>query len=362
MVNALFLRKFNEQIELIEKTIKNSLEKCLNLNISLTPDGVIKPKKASEEDFRVKNIENEKIVNNNYEVTCAAVLPDKKLILGVYTGIAVYNESYRTIAFTKLAHSLEVRTIIGLKNGHILSVGGDPFIKIWRLENDSLNSLYSFEGHFGTINKLIELEDGRLLTCALDNTLKIWDKDKDSYYKCAETLTGHNCNVRSVVEMKDCFVSTGNNELRIWSKSTYECLYDTENIHFKRLEADYTRPRIFVETQKEMSPNNSLSRLDDDTAVLGVNELLYFVDTKNYKISRFEDENLRNIRSIYVNKDKLIFIGNDKGKILCFDPLINMITFKIQVHYGWVSCIIEIEDNQLVASSYDCTISINKYS
>ena len=190
--------------------------------------------------------------------------------------------------------------------------------------------------------KVIELKDGKICSCSLDKKIRIWDSI-DCNYECIQTLKGHTKGITSIIEINNfifsaSFYNKDNNELKIWDESTYESIATIKGFQCCSL--------------------NALSKLNDNTLILGGNDVIYLVDIKTYQINKFQHRSLGKIECLYVNGNGLLFIGNSDGKILCYDSSSNQIIFKNKFHNDWIYCIIETEDNKLISCSYDHTINI----
>ena len=113
------------------------------------------------------------------------------------------------------------------------------------------------------------MEDGKICSCSDDTTIKVWDN-----YKCIQTLKGHNWVVNSIIEMNNCIISASydDSEMKIWDESTYQCILSIQDAF--------------------CNSSNGLSKLDDNTLILGGIDKLYFVDIETYEINKFQDKSL----------------------------------------------------------------------
>ena len=126
--------------------------------------------------------------------------------------------------------------------------------------------------------------------------------------------------------------------LRIWDQSTYQCITFINDIKC------YSR--------------NGLSTLNDNTLVIGGEEIIYLVDIQTFKRNNFEDKVLHCIECLIVLRNRLVLIGNRKFEILCYDSISNTIIFRKKFHIAFVYCLIGSEDNKIFSSSFDKTINI----
>ena len=168
------------------------------------------------------------------------------------------------------------------------------------------------------------MKDGKIASSS-DTAIVIWDNNT---YQSITTIKMHHseCNV-SIIEINNFIVSAADNKLRIRDKSTYKCIKTIQK--FKNYSS------------------RKFSKLDDSTVIIGGgNGVIYFVDIKTYQVNRFQDKSLREICCLYVNGNGLVFIGNKKGEILCYDSSSNKIIFKNKFHNEPILCLIGTEDNK----------------
>ena len=325
MVNELILRRFDEQIVLIENIFKKYFNKSVNSN------EVNQLNKGCED---VSKIKVNKTIQTKYGISSLCILKDKRLVSGDYKGsIEVYNRSYEPQFCIEDVHDLGVGSLCVLRNGELVSGDGHGDIKVWRINEDDYYLIHTLYGHTEWIRKVIELKDGRISSCSDDGTIIIWDN-----YQYIQTLQVYNY-VDSIIEMNNFIISASEDgTLKIWDESTYQCILTIDDI--------------------KCNSNNSLLKLNDNTLIVGGDDVIYFVDIKTYKIKKFKDESLGYIKCLYVNGNGLLFIGNEEGEMVCYDSSSNQIIFKNKFHNNTIYCIIETEDNQLISSSEDMTIKI----
>ena len=268
------------------------------------------------------------------EVTSICLLKDKRLVSSsVNKSIIVYDHSYKVQFYIVDAHENTINSMCVLRTGELVSSCYN--IKIWRMNENDYELIHVLEEHDDLIKRVIELKDGKLCSCSDDETIKIWDN-----YQCIKILTGHNGRVESVIEMNNYIISTSHDDmtLRIWDQSTYQCITFINDINC------YSR--------------NGLAKFNDNTLVIGGEDVLYFVDIQGFKRNHFEDQLLHCIECLLVLRNRLVLIGNRKQAILCYDSISNTIIFRKEFHTLFVYCLIGSEDNKIFSSSFDRTINI----
>ena len=279
----------------------------------------------------VSKIQVATTITTKYKIISLCILKDKRLVSGDFYGsIEVYDKSYQTQFHIEHAHDDGVLSLCALRNGELLSGGKDNLIKVWRINQDDFYIIDTLYGHTESVWKIIELKDGRISSCS-DNEIRIRND-----YRCIKTLKVYS--LISIIEMNNFIISSHGPLLRIWDESTYECIQTIKSV--------------------KCLSENGLAKLNDNTVIVGGDSVIYLVDIKTYQINQFQDKSLGNIWCLYANGDGLVLIGNREGEILCYDSSSNQIIFKNKFHNEGIECIIGIEDNKLISSSYAHTIKI----
>ena len=270
------------------------------------------------------------------------LLKDKRIVTGGgFNSIEVYNRLYQPQFYINGKYNSEVKSLCVLRNGELLSAGAFGEIKVLIINENDYHLIRTLKEHTGTVFKVIEMKDGKICSCSYDKTIRIWDN-----YECIQTLKAHTYRVVSIIEMNNFIISSsyssdnGDGELRIWDESTYQSIAAIQDVHCYY--------------------SNGLSKLNDNTVIVGGINVITLVDIKTYQISQFQDQSLGLIKCLYVNGNGLVFIGNDEGEMLCYDSSSNQIIFKSKFHEDGINCMIQSEDNQFISCSYDDTINIYK--
>ena len=295
---------------------------------------------------RIKDVSKIKIIKTiqakpRRSIFSICLLKDKRLVTGGgFDSIEVYNRSYQPQIDINGKYNSEVQSLCVLRSGELLSAGAFGEIKVWIINEDDYHLIRTLKEHTNTVAKVIEMKDGKICSCSYDKTIKIWDN-----YQCIQTLKALTYWVVSIIEMNNFIISSsysssGNGDLRIWDESTYQSITAIQNVH-----CNYC---------------NALSKLNDNTVIVGGRNVITLVDIKTYQINHFQDQSLGLIKCLYVNGNRLVFIGNDDGEMLCYDSSSNQIISKNKFHEDGINCMIQSEDNQFISCSYDDTINIYK--
>lgn len=283
-----------------------------------------------------KNIVKTIRTKHEFGIYSLCLLKDKRLVsCGRDSLITVYSESYKIQFHIRYAHDMRVNTICVLRSGELLSGGGDNDIKVWRIGEDDYELIHILKGHTQSVWKIIQLKNDKICSCSEDRTIKIWDN-----YQCIQTLQGHTDDVKSIIEMNNLIISASfDKTLRIWDQSTYQ-------------------PISIIIKAGECYTNHLLTKLNDDTLVLGGWNAIKRFNIRTCKVHIFKKKSFGEIWCLYVNRSGLVLIGTDFGEIYFYNPSSNQITFKKRFYNDSVSCIIETENDQLISSSIDDIIKV----
>lgn len=329
-IEGIMHKQFNDYVKIICDFIKNLFNQFIHNKTNESSEG--RPQKNPLPKLRItKAIQSDETVNS------MCFLADGRLVTAS-DRVEIYKlKSYELDAVISRPHTTGVLTVFGLRNGNLASAGSYGGIRIWTIKGKKAKCVHTLEGHRDYIYKVIEMEDGKLCSCSKDGTIKIWDNN----YECIQTLKGHTDSVISVIEVNNYIISSGNkvdDTVRIWDKSTYEC----------------------VETLKKVCcfSGNGMSKLKDSAAIIAVKGKVLIIDVLSFQIQSFAHESLGSVFSICVLKNSNLLIGNDEGKIICFDLLSHQIMFTTTPHKETIKCIIESEDNQVFSSSEDKIINV----
>ena len=156
---------------------------------------------------------------NEYDVTTAAFSPDGERIV---TGdgeneLKVWDASTGDEIETLTGHEEPVTCAAFLPDGRLVSGSWDDTIRIWNGDKT-----ISLRGHTGDVTALAIDSKGKCIVSASeDKTLRIWDPEAG---KLLEVLRGHTESVRCLaVSPDDTFIVSGSKEtIRVWLLKTGE--------------------------------------------------------------------------------------------------------------------------------------------
>ena len=272
-------------------------------------------------------------------INSICILKDKRLVsCSSDRSIAVYNYSYEPQIQILNAHSGYVYTLCVSRNRVLISGSSDKMIKIWRVNQNDYELVHTLQGHTDEVYKVIELEDGRLCSCSSDATIKVWDS---STYQPITTITGHTGAVVGIIEMNDYIISVSdyiNDGLRIWNKSTYNSVKIIQLVYCCWF--------------------NGFEKLNNNTVLVGGNNIIFVVDFESSKVNQIQDEKLRDALCFRVIRNDVVLVGCTLGNICYYNPLSNQIISKFSLHAEDIYCLIEAEDNKIISCSEDKTIKI----
>ena len=337
-----------KEIEKIEKTINKKFDEYLNL-IALSIKNLFNHffQPNQKEEVPKNNAINSKLqiiktIQHSHKINSLCFLKDGRLVLGSDGRISIYN-TYTFESFTLSYYTEDTYSVCGLKNGNLASAGSDRKIRIWEINGNNYKQIHTLEGHNYRINKVIELKDGKLCSCSDDKATKIWDNKTD--YECIQTLKQRSAWVISVIEISDYILSAsydngenGDNSVIIWNKHTFECIKVVKGIYCLW--------------------NNGLGKLKENEIVIGGRNEIFVLDTLSFQYKSFKNSRLGEILSIYVLREGLVLLGNNKGRVFCFDLLYNQIVFKQKLNLYDVLCIVKSENDEKFILSEGKMISI----
>ena len=130
--------------------------------------------------------------SHTWGVISLLALPDSRLLSGSYDGsIKVWSLLNGTCLFDMLGHTKAPKSIFYMANTQELVTGAwDHQIRVWNMRTG--RCLKTMQIHADEIRCLIDLPNGQLVSCSEDNTIKIWDLRGDSMGVHVRTLQQHN--------------------------------------------------------------------------------------------------------------------------------------------------------------------------
>lgn len=331
-------KKFNEYLNVFSNFINNLLNAIIQ-NINSPKQAVKKTKKSSTSRLEIIQTIQDQHVNTIFSLT---FMRDGRLVSSSYDGKVVLYELTTfqpDIIISNEGSYYEFQsmyTICGLRNGN-LACSCKHLIYIWEINGKKFKKIYTLE-HVNFVLKIIELEDGKICSCSYKE-IKIWDNKRN--YQCIQILLEHRHWVNSVLETNNYILSAGNEDetiLNIWNKSTYQFVKVIKGIH--------------------CVGNNGLSKLSDETVIIGGDSELYTVDILSFETKSYKSEKFGRVESVCVLSKEKVLVGNNLGTIIWFSLLLNQIILSSKVHDDIIFCLIKSEDNKLFSGSKDKTINI----
>ena len=238
----------------------------------------------------------------------------------------------------------EVRYVCKIDKSTIVSCSDDNSIRIWTVFKKAYLCRFCYKNaHWDLINKVIPLTNNRIASCSRDKTIGIWSSVPP--YESLHIFVGHTKNVFSIIQLKDKeYIISGSEDLtlRIWNISIYQC-YSV----IKGVECIYT---------------NSLLEYKNKVIVGGFQKITIVNLDKCIIEKEAINKDINRVNSLLHYKDGMILCGCVGGFVCLFNVNDYKFTFqKTKLHSGQISCLLKINDNKIISSSYDNTIKINSF-
>lgn len=81
--------------------------------------------------------------------------------------VSIWNVEKKVVLYSFKAHSMEILSVINLKNSRIATASVDTLIKIWEIK-DKITLVQSIEMHTSPINAIIQLKNKRIVSASTD--------------------------------------------------------------------------------------------------------------------------------------------------------------------------------------------------
>ena len=131
------------------------------------------------------------------------------------------NDKKYKIIGTLEGHKKDIKSIIQIKDGRLLSCSGDKKMKIWDIKNEEC--IDEFENVFiSTNNSLLELNDGRIAVGG-GKSIKIFNLNT---MQEEDILSGHELWVNVIKQIKPELIISGSsdNTIKIWDLNFNDCV------------------------------------------------------------------------------------------------------------------------------------------
>ena len=323
-------RKFQRPINLIKNAFTGYLNSIQNF---------FKLSKFKRQVSKIKVV-NTTLSRHNDWITSLCLLKDKRLVSGSLDGsIIIYNRTYDSQSHIDDPHNGRVvSSLCLLRSGELASTGGGE-IKIWIINEEDYELVHTLTTNNESLIKVIELKDGKLCSCSKEEAIRIWDN-----YKCIQTFKGHNHNIISIIEINNYLISLSysDNALNVWDRSACQSITTFTDVNF--------------------SFENSLSKFNDNTLLLGQSNVITVVDVQTFKMSKISIESVLSIYCLDVLRNGIVLIGSE-GNIIFYDLLSNKIIFQKKIHKDGdsIKCLIHSEDNKIFSCSFNYIINVYDY-
>ena len=249
-------------------------------------------------------------------------------------------------------HTYEVRTVMQLADGRLVSCTGDvtdTTVRVWDLNKpDGQQCVATLAGGIAVFN-VTQLSDGRLACCCADGTIKIWDLSQPSGQPSVLTLNGHTSWVVSVTQLPDDRLAScsADGTIKVWDLSKphgQQCVV-TLNGHTKSVQA----VTVLANGQLASCSDDhtikvwDLDEPDEQQCVITLNGHTDWVQS----VMQLPDGRL-----VSCSNDETIKVW-DLGK-----PVGQQCVATLQGHTGWVNSVVLLPDGRLVSYTSDKKIKV----
>ena len=131
--------------------------------------------------------------------------------------LSVLTQLLRAVVQTIKAHDAGVRCLEFLDDRAVISGSKDRSVRIWALENDSLERRKTLTGHTAEVRCLIA-DDNLIISGSLDNNARVWNAETG---ECIHVLQGHTSGIHFVRKTGDRAVTSAEDGyIRVWNLTT----------------------------------------------------------------------------------------------------------------------------------------------
>ena len=252
--------------------------------------------------------------------------------------ILIYNPSRDYQCIRKYQrHRSKVLSICELDDGTIVSCSEDKSICI--------GSHIIPNAHRNTINQVLTLPNNRIASCSEDGWIKIWKSDPP-YSNIPIHAIQNNGDIRSMLYIKErdlLMAISDDYSLNLVSLSTFQ--YVTIMLDVYCCNA------------------NGMYLIDRDKVIVGESNKIIIIDINKCIIeTEIEDLQFGIVTCFLKLRDnKTLIFGNNCGHLFKFD--LNTKEYSLLKHYHKreILCLLKIDDETFLSSSFDCTIKVWKY-
>ena len=263
----------------------------------------------------------------------------------------VYKKDTYELQFTIKEHSRTARCFTQLINGKIITCSSDASMNVIQLiDEDRYQLEQKLTGHNGNVRNVIEIRENELVSISRDNTIKKWEIKNDNKFECTDTKTfqssNSHCNILKINENEFVTSSCGDKCLKIWNYNNFSY------VEVKNIETD--------------KASRTLCIIGDDLlCVGGINSQgFYLIKISTHQIIK-NIKGPKIIYSIYKCLDGLILcsIMNEKGncaivKYKYENQEMKKVVEKEKVHEGHIFTCFELDDGIIASGGDDKSIKL----
>ena len=324
------INNYEEKMRILEERIK-TLEKLNG------EEKVFKNKNK----FDISNIKMIKSINEHKDaIYSVSIFPSGKMIsVSNDKSIKIYDINFNLIDNIENAHDWGIIYVEIIDENNFITCSFDHTIKTWiKKKNKFYINTIIHNAHNNQINKVI-YSNKNLISCSWDKTVKIWE-EKDNNYQLITKLSHSNI-VWSILVLKDknLLISCGYDGTRIWNNNNLELIQ-----YFKSVKC-----RL----------RNGLSRMDDDTIIIGGYQIMNVISlSKNVILAQikipFDCYGIK-----IIEEKRIILVGGDSKDFVIYksDSYEYIKTIK-NAHNDNIKGFVEFKNGLIASFSEDKTIKI----
>ena len=324
------INNYEEKMRILEERIK-TLEKLNG------EEKVFKNKNK----FDISNIKMIKSINEHKDtIYSVSIFPSGKMIsVSNDKSIKIYDINFNLIDNIEDAHDWGIIYVEIIDENNFITCSFDHTIKTWIKKNNKfyINTIIH-NAHNNQINKVI-YSNKNLISCSWDKTVKIWEEKNNNYQLI--TKLSHSNIVWSILVLKDknLLISCGYDGTRIWNNNNLELIQ-----YFKSVKC-----RL----------RNGLSRMDDDTIIIGGYQIMNVISlSKNVILAQIKIP--FDCYGIKIIEEKRIFLvgGDSKDFVIYKSDSYEYIKTIKNAHNDNIKGFVEFKNGLIASFSEDKTIKI----
>jgi WD40 repeat protein len=270
-----------------------------------------------------------------------SIFPNGNIISGSANKmINIYDNNLNIIQKINEGHSGIIFYIDIKDDNNFVSCSADKKLITWIKKKNTfvINKTIS-PAHTQIVRKVLYYQKDKIISCSFDKTVKIWE-EKDNNYQLITKLSHSNI-VWSILVLKDknLLISCGYDGTRIWNNNNLELIQ-----YFKSVKC-----RL----------RNGLSRMDDDTIIIGGYQIMNVISlSKNVILAQikipFDCYGIK-----IIEEKRIILVGGDSKDFVIYksDSYEYIKTIK-NAHNDNIKGFVEFKNGLIASFSEDKTIKI----